>query len=66
MNVLPSDFPEGTEENHEYLVIVTCIQNGPSKCKCVMLVLHKVHAGTERTVFVGVCVFLNMCHRNRG
>ena len=33
----------------------------PSKCKCGMLVLHKVHTGTERTkcllVCVCVCVF---------
>jgi hypothetical protein len=28
MNLLPWDFPEGSEENHEYLVIVTCVQTG--------------------------------------
>ena len=28
MNVLPWDFLERTEENHEYLVIVTCVQTG--------------------------------------
>jgi hypothetical protein len=28
MNVLSWEFPEGTEEKHEYLVIVTGVQTG--------------------------------------
>ena len=30
-------------------------------CKCRMLVLHKVHTGTERMKCLLLCVFLNMC-----